>query len=354
MATAKAKALIFGDWLRERCVRSQGVSTLHAALYADYRAHVGEAALGPQAFARAMEAEGFRALKLDNGRHRQGVRLRAMVGGVHAVPAFSEEAAARSLGNDLTARADISLSVMRGGRKVGKISSAAYHELTAGGMDPADAADLLLQRAGSVETVNGGAMVFDPGASPPSAALSVPPLRDDPPPPPAVREDGAAASPRLLVSMQRAAPFIGGPAVVTVVMECPDAEHEASALIASELFIARRGQDRVENGKRQPYTHADDDALAPGELASLAAGLSFAASVPSSARGWLQARRPGEGRSPMGGYHWLGIFQSLWVRSVEDFKLVGVRELLVKAGGLIIAAIESHDRRQARKLKGEE
>lgn len=168
--------------------------------------------------------------------------------------------------------------------------------------------------------------------------FATPARADDPPPVPVSVEDDGRYS---------LSPLVGGPATIGIIMVTPSDDAERSAQVARELYAARRRQ--VERG----YTHADDDALAPGELASLAAGLSFAASVPDSARGWLQARRPGEGRSPMGGYHWLGIFQSLWVRSVEDFKLVGVRELLVKAGGLIIAAIESHDRRQARKLKGE-
>jgi len=149
------------------------------------------------------------------------------------------------------------------------------------------------------------------------------------------------------------ASMVGGDITIGIVMKTPSASDEVSAQVARELYEARRGQAREEGGKVQAYTHADDDALPPGELASMAAAMAYGASLPAIFTGWLRGRAP-DAKRDLGGVHVLGIARVLWRRSFETFKAASPRAMLVKAGGLIIAAIETLDRAEARKAKLQE
>jgi len=94
MATAKAKHAVFEQWFKARCVQDGNASTLQRALYADYAHFAKAGAMGDQAFARAMEREGFRLLKREEGAHRRGIRLKvAFMGAADAVDEIEVELA---------------------------------------------------------------------------------------------------------------------------------------------------------------------------------------------------------------------------------------------------------------------
>lgn len=282
MATARAKGLIFEDWLRDRCVRNVDVSTLHAALYRDYCRHAGAAALGAQAFARALEAAGIKALKLPGGQHRRGVRLREHPGGAEMIERIDMPS---------TPAREQASAVALAARGLSRTSGEGVDEIT-----------VKLDVQG---------MVRAPDAAPLWQLTPITP---------------------------------GQPPEMGLMLEIKDAADEASARVAHELFEERQRQ------KAKGYTPADDDALAPGELASMAAACAFAASVPTRWTGWLRGRGAGPNRE-LDGAHILGVLQRLWLRSLETFKAAEPRALLVRAGGLIIAAIETIDRANARKAQ---
>lgn len=149
-----------------------------------------------------------------------------------------------------------------------------------------------------------------------------------------------------MVNDYRISPFIGGETRVHVMLDTDTDAARMAARIAGELYVERRRQGEVKG-----YTHADDDALAPGELASMAAAFAFAAGVPPKWSGWLTLRRSAPDAREPEGYPVLGMLRVLWRRSLETFSAASPRGMLVKAGGLIIAAIETIDRAEARKVQ---
>lgn len=309
MATAKVKGVVFASWLATHTTRQVGVSTLQAKLFEDYRSHAGQAAFAPAAFQRGLTAAGFAPLKCADGVYRQGVRLKA------------------SFMTPLTPAAVVALA--------GRDDVDTAHDGD-GAAVVADEAPAVVQaanaRIGRYPPRQAGKTAGDSGVRAP------------------VLLPGATQPVHFsLIDEYRIAPYIGGGCVDVVALQALDADTAsiASARIAGELYAARRAQIAGHG-----YTHADDDALPPGELASMAAAMAYAASVPPKWLGWLKGRAPDEGRE-LQGYPVLAMLRPLWRRSLETFKADIPRAMLVTAGALIIAAIEILDRKAAREKKEE-
>lgn len=270
MATAKAKGLIFEDWLRDRCARQVDVSTLHAALYRDYCQHAGEAALGAQAFARALEAAGIKALKLPGGQHRKGVRLRAIETIDQPGAATREQVGAIALA----------------ARGVSRTSTDGVDEIT--------------------------------------VKLDVKGM---------LRAPDAAPLWQLTPIAPGVAPEVG------LMLEIAGDGDEASARVAHELFMERQRQKSVEG-----FAPDHDDDWLNGQLQRAAAAYAYGAAVKPGDANWL--RTDVKLTRPPAMYHTLETLRALWPWSFEWWKPTNPRRMLVKAGALIIAAIEAIDRKQ--------
>lgn len=285
MATARAKGLIFEDWLRDRCVRQADVSTLHAALYRDYCKHAGQAAMGAQAFARAMEGAGIRVLKLSGGQYRKGVRLKVIADVVVTADTTNEEIVAAT-GTDFR------------------------HKLQA-----------VLGRRPEEARLTGGAGVDEIEVTLDLAATQI-----------------NYRSPPLV----RLTPITPGdePPEIGLMLEIAGEGDEASARIAHELFAERQRQKSAEG-----WDAAHDDEYRNGELQRAAAAYAYGAAVKPGDSNWLRTdvKLP----RPPAMYHTLETLRSLWPWSFEWWKPGDPRRMLVKAGSLIIAAIEAIDRKRA-------
>ncbi len=314
-ATARAKGLIFEAWLRTHTTAQVGVSTLQAKLFEDYRLHAGEAAFAPASFQRGLTAAGFAPLKCAEGVYRQGVRLKA----AYMTPLTPAAVVA------LAGRDDVDTAHDGDGAAVVADEAPAVVQ----------AANARIDRYPPRQAGKTAGIWRDQHVTVGHEQLVLHSPNDD-----------CVITPDI-VSVHALAPYAGGPAVQTVVLEMPDEEDRASALIAGELYVARRRQRADRN-----YLHSDDDALPPGELASMAAAMAYAASVPPKWLGWLKGRAPDEGRE-LQGYPVLAMLRPLWRRSLETFKAASPRAMLVTAGALIIAAIEILDRKAAREKKEE-
>lgn len=294
MATAKAKIDVFEAWLAKRCVRDGNAATEQRALFDDYREFAAGAPMRDQAFATAMERAGFRVLKREDGRYRQGVRLKV---------AFMGEA---------EPRAGVT-------REQVAIGARTKPETTAGAIarvaDDVDEIEVTI-------TLPPGSMLY---------------------------KDTALDEPSPLVWDLRSAPYQGGPATFSIAMDCPDSTDVTPAKIASELYVeARRVRQPIDAGG-EDLTVADDDALPAGELARMGAAYAFAASIPAKWKSWLTL----SGKPPRDheGAPVIGILRMLWLRGAELWKPATPRRMLVKAGALIVHAIARIDREEARKVQ---
>lgn len=279
MATAKAKGLIFESWLGERCVRQADVSTLHAALYRDYCQHAGQAALGAQAFARALEGAGFKVLKVAGGQHRRGVRLRA----IETIDMPGKTAPEQERAIAMSSR--------------------------------------------------GVSRTSDEGVDTVSIELDVRAL-----------ERAAGMQPPLW----QLTPITPGEAPeMGLMLGISDAGDETSARVVHELFAERQRQKQVEG-----WDAAHDDEYRNGELQRAAGAYAYGAAVKPGDANWLRTdvKLP----RPPAMYHTLETLRALWPWSFEWWKPGDPRRMLVKAGALIIAAIEHIDRARAGEAKSAE
>lgn len=346
--SSKVKDRLLSGWWAQRVEYAPAAQVLRTTLYRDYVAEVGaRRAYGLQAFSRALAARDLYPRKDADGVYVvAGVQLKGTV-------SVAEIVAGTIVAPNLQA------GTMTEAERVAAIITTPKLRVTPIDIEPLDVdsamADEADRRIARYAEINGGAMVLE--STPPAGATPlVGPWPGDvfahvsaggqefkvrypgDAVAPSARDDGRWAFSSLM----------GGEINIGVVMMTPAAEAEVSAQVARELYEARRGQRREEGGKVSPYTHADDDALPPGELASMAAAMAYGASLPDIFAGWIRGRAPAPGRD-LGGVHVLGIARVLWRRSFETFKAASPRAMLVKAGGLIIAAIETIDRAEARK-----
>lgn len=295
-ATSKVKAQKFAAWWDANVERAPDAWQRSDELYKNYAAYVGKAnTLGGQAFARAFEERDVRQTMRNGYRGRLGVRLKR--------PDYTPTKPAKAV-HLPKPKASLRDPVAAHAERVGDATPPPYLQ---------DA----LSRTGDVHEVDEI-----------KVTLALPPARALPP-------------------MWRLTPLTGGvDPEKAVLLEANTPDDEASAGVAWELFAERRRQQCGED-----HTHADDDALPQGELASMAAAFAFAASVRPAWLGWLKPRTGGPARE-IEGYQIMSPLRLLWRRSLETFKAASPRAMLVKAGALIIAAIEIIDRAEARNNQG--
>lgn len=144
---------------------------------------------------------------------------------------------------------------------------------------------------------------------------------------------------------ERLAEGAGAGAAGAVRVNIPIVERHVS--IAQELW-AERGRQMFAEG----FSRDGDDLYAAGELERAAAAYAFAASVPPEMRGWLETDRMEPRPRPLGGDWIIDMVRRLWPWGFEWWKPKEQRRDLVRAGALIIAAIERIDRAQAKQETG--
>lgn len=166
---------------------------------------------------------------------------------------------------------------------------------------------------------------------------------------------------RIAVPPPRAALFRLSPIVpgsgetsLGLMLEIAGPEDEASARVAEEVFAERRRQRAPKEAGGEAWTVAhDDDAHRAGELEGAACAYAYAASLRDDHAPFLDlsAKRP---RPPIRtGWLVVDFLWQVWPWSPAwwkpDLDAPGWRRrCLVKAGALIIAAIEKLDRQAAR------
>jgi hypothetical protein len=178
----------------------------------------------------------------------------------------------------------------------------------------------------------------------PSAALRQPPPSASRPPPPASpREDEAPPAPALY-RLSSIAP--GEADEVGLMLEIGGPDDHPSARVAHELFAARQRQRAPVAEGGEGYSNTDDDRYA-GQLAMAASAYAFAAGQPPDFRAFIVMNGKPERPSTFG-WQALDIVRRLWPWDVGWWKPKTPRADLVRAGALIIAAIEKIDRAEAR------
>lgn len=249
MATAKAKALVFGDWFAQRVEFAPGVGVLQSVLYRDYKQFVGETAFGPQGFAAQLNLRKVEAKGPADKRVRWGVRL-------------TWETKAAPVADRVTPPA-----------KGGKSATVLVEAFPDHGWETFTF--MLGYRSG---------------------------------------DDGA----------------------------------KASASIAAEIHAERRRQLAPKESGGEGRTLDDDDAYPGFHLASAASAYAYAgAQAPEICTVLSMQHKPAR---PQLAFHILEIVRRVWPWSPDWWKPEGgPRRCLVKAGALIIAAIEKIDRAEARK-----
>lgn len=120
-----------------------------------------------------------------------------------------------------------------------------------------------------------------------------------------------------------------------------DPQAAASLGVACELWNERLRQISDEN--RTPH----GDVGRSRELAAGASAYAYAASVPDHARGWVEANAKAD--KLLGFSQVLEVLRFIWPWSMTWWKPKDRRRDLVRAGALIIAAIEAGDAEEAQK-----
>lgn len=174
---------------------------------------------------------------------------------------------------------------------------------------------------------------------------------------PVVEEEAEAAPPPAArAEALRLTPYVPGASeTVTVLpLDITAPEDAVSARVAEELFAERRRQRAPKEAGGEAWSIAhDDDAHRVGELEGAASAYAYAASVREDHSPFLDlsAKRP---RPPIRtGWLVVDFLWQVWPWSPAwwkpDIDAPGWRRrCLVKAGALIIAAIEKIDRAEAR------
>lgn len=291
MATAKVRGLVFDGWWRERVIVAAGASVSLGELFADYRRDCHGAGMSLESFVARLASVKVKVVKHAGKRTCFGVRLRVEADGASAA-AREPGVAAANMARDAAASA-LALAAAKGGQAAqASAASAPLYRLTA----------------------------IVPGVAPDSVG-------------------------------------------VMLEFDAADEGAEASARVAHELFGERRRQVAPTDAGGEGWTVAHDDVtgrLAEGDLAHAACAHAFAAAQPDEHARFLELGAKLERPPIRRGWLVVEYLRAVWPWDVAWWKPRTDREgwrrrCLVKAGALIIAAIEKLDRADARaKLSAEE
>lgn len=297
MATAKVNGLLFEGWWKERVIVEPGAFVRFDELYADYRKHCHAGGMGRQAFIRRLNGLKIRETKRKDVRWRAGCRLRT-----EAERAEGELAAAAHFSTYPGYKRGGTVTLF-GAEAAAKIAEDAATKLRAGMADAVKAA-------------------FD-------------------------RADGANLKPHADDGRYSTVSLAGGAVpVVSYMLDAPTPEDEASARVAREIYLGRLRQRKPTDDGGEGFSNAEDDKYG-GQLAFAASAYAYAAGQPEGLRAFVMLNGKPV-RSGLFGGHVVDVLRMLWPWDIAWWKPKTPREDLVRAGALILAAIEKIDRAEAR------